>query len=173
MTRAAPTAESAVCADGTRVTNGACCAFIPVCTIIYFLPRMHADAACSLLRTCRTTSSRAIAVKMVSPLVSLPCCSAHTSLAAHEVIRLTFRQYTTDFNAMHKSGLTQPNFRRRHLDFSEPGSQSVGLSPIQCWMTYSETYIAVLVVVAEPTVLCFFSPRSNLTSRPTTELTTP
>ena len=28
---AAPAAESAVCPDGTRVTNEACCAFIPVC----------------------------------------------------------------------------------------------------------------------------------------------
>jgi manganese peroxidase len=31
LTRAAPTAESAVCPDGTRVGNAACCAFIPVC----------------------------------------------------------------------------------------------------------------------------------------------
>nr|P19136.1 RecName: Full=Manganese peroxidase H4; AltName: Full=MP-I; AltName: Full=Peroxidase manganese-dependent H4; Flags: Precursor [Phanerodontia chrysosporium]AAA33746.1 Mn-dependent peroxidase precursor [Phanerodontia chrysosporium] len=30
ITRAAPTAESAVCPDGTRVTNAACCAFIPL-----------------------------------------------------------------------------------------------------------------------------------------------
>ncbi|GJE86712.1 manganese peroxidase isoform 4 [Phanerochaete sordida] len=30
LTRAAPTAESAVCPDGTRVTNQACCAFIPL-----------------------------------------------------------------------------------------------------------------------------------------------
>lgn len=30
VTRAAPAAESAVCPDGTRVTNEACCAFIPV-----------------------------------------------------------------------------------------------------------------------------------------------
>jgi manganese peroxidase len=28
--RAAPAAEAAVCPDGTRVTNSACCAFIPL-----------------------------------------------------------------------------------------------------------------------------------------------
>ncbi|EIN09061.1 substrate-free manganese peroxidase [Punctularia strigosozonata HHB-11173 SS5] len=30
VTRAAPTAEAAICSDGTRVSNSACCAFIPL-----------------------------------------------------------------------------------------------------------------------------------------------
>lgn len=30
IARAAPAAETAVCSDGTRVSNSACCAFIPV-----------------------------------------------------------------------------------------------------------------------------------------------
>ena len=33
IARAAPAAETAVCPDGTRVSNSACCAFIPVRTL--------------------------------------------------------------------------------------------------------------------------------------------
>ena len=65
VSRAAPAAETALCADGTRVSHEACCAFIPVRARFYSTLFRRLIPSHSSLRISRKPSSRVTVAKMV------------------------------------------------------------------------------------------------------------
>jgi hypothetical protein len=79
FTSAAPAANSATCSDGTKVSNEACCAFIPV-RVLLFIMNEQADSHLlfSLRRICSRRSSWTIVVKTVGLTILL-----------HQELRLT------------------------------------------------------------------------------------